>query len=56
MRRKLDTLVYENHRIAKLLKQQKIIEFNKGSIEKEKASLEIMKDEKKDLEERIVVA
>lgn len=49
MRKRLDSLVYENAKIAKTLKQQKIIDFNKGYIKKELNNLEELKKTKEEL-------
>ncbi|CAD8161669.1 unnamed protein product [Paramecium pentaurelia] len=53
MRKKLDTLTYENLKMAKILKQQKIIDFNKGYIKKELSNLEELKETKIELEKQL---
>ncbi|CAK69854.1 unnamed protein product (macronuclear) [Paramecium tetraurelia] len=53
MRKKLDTLTYENLKLAKILKQQKIIDFNKGYIKKELSNLEELKETKIELEKQL---
>ena len=44
MRKQLDKLIYENMKVAKELKQQKILAYNKGYIKKEIDNAEKYKD------------